>query len=62
MKKGLKTLLLGIVLFMAGAVAIPMALIVPLILSDREEERGRLWRARHDAAYAAKALRPGCEN
>ncbi len=30
--------------------------------SDREEERGRLWRARHDAAYAAKALRPGCEN
>src|SRR5690606_33952448 len=30
--------------------------------SDRGEERGRLWRARHDAAYAAKALRPGCEN
>ncbi|NLO81151.1 MAG: FAD-binding protein [Xanthomonadaceae bacterium] len=30
--------------------------------SDREEERGRLWRARHAAAYAAKALRPGCEN
>lgn len=30
--------------------------------SDREEERGRLWRARHDAAYAAKVLRPGCEN
>lgn len=30
--------------------------------SDREEERRQLWQARHDAAYAAKALRPGCEN
>lgn len=26
-----------------------------------EEERHRLWRARHDVAYACKALRPGCE-
>ncbi len=26
----------------------------------RPEDRDRLWAARHDAAYAAKALRPGC--
>lgn len=26
-----------------------------------EEDRQALWRARHDAAYACKALRPGCE-
>ncbi len=26
-----------------------------------EEHRNALWRARHDAAYACKALRPGCE-
>jgi len=26
-----------------------------------EEDRQVLWRARHDAAYACKALRPGCE-
>ena len=26
----------------------------------RTEDRDRLWAARHDAAYAAKALRPGC--
>ena len=25
------------------------------------EERNKLWQARHDAAYAAKALRKGCE-
>ncbi|GBD43052.1 putative FAD-linked oxidoreductase [bacterium HR40] len=29
--------------------------------SNLPEERGRLWRARHDAYYAAKALRPGAE-
>ena len=27
----------------------------------RTEDRNRLWKARHDAYYAAKALRPGCE-
>ncbi|MGA8262232.1 MAG: FAD-linked oxidase C-terminal domain-containing protein [Arenicellales bacterium] len=26
-----------------------------------EDERQALWRARHDAGYACKALRPGCE-
>ncbi len=26
-----------------------------------EEEQRRLWQARHDVAYACKALRPGCE-
>ena len=26
----------------------------------RQEDRNRLWQARHDAAYAAKAMRPGC--
>ena len=26
-----------------------------------EDQRQALWRARHDAAYACKALRPGCE-
>ncbi|MAG97791.1 MAG: FAD-binding oxidoreductase [Rhodospirillaceae bacterium] len=26
-----------------------------------QEERNRLWQARHDSAYAAKALREGCE-
>jgi D-lactate dehydrogenase (cytochrome) len=29
--------------------------------STRSEERTRLWQARHDAAYAAKALKPGGE-
>lgn len=29
--------------------------------ATREEERQALWQARHDAAYAAKALRPGME-
>ncbi|MFG6138252.1 FAD-binding oxidoreductase [Halomonas sp. B23F22_10] len=29
--------------------------------ATREEERNALWQARHDAAYAAKALRPGME-
>ncbi len=27
----------------------------------KPEERAKLWQARHDAAYAAKALRQGCE-
>lgn len=27
----------------------------------RPEDRGRLWAARHDAFYAAQALRPGCK-
>ena len=29
--------------------------------ATRTEDRNRLWKARHDAYYAAKALRPGCE-
>lgn len=29
--------------------------------ATHEEDRNRLWRARHDAYYAGKALRPGCE-
>jgi D-lactate dehydrogenase (cytochrome) len=29
--------------------------------SSRAEERNRLWQARHDVAYAAKALKPGGE-
>jgi D-lactate dehydrogenase (cytochrome) len=29
--------------------------------STLAEERNRLWRARHDAYYAANALRPGCK-
>jgi len=29
--------------------------------SGQLEDRNRLWQARHDVAYACKALRPGCE-
>lgn len=29
--------------------------------ATREEERNRLWAARHNVTYACKALRPGCE-
>lgn len=29
--------------------------------TTKPEERAKLWQARHDAAYAAKALRKGCE-
>jgi D-lactate dehydrogenase (cytochrome) len=29
--------------------------------ATKAEDRNRLWKARHDAYYAAKALRPGCE-
>lgn len=29
--------------------------------TTQQEERSKLWQARHDAAYAAKALRAGCE-
>jgi D-lactate dehydrogenase (cytochrome) len=29
--------------------------------SDKLEDRNILWQARHDVAYACKALRPGCE-
>ncbi|MBZ9559243.1 MULTISPECIES: FAD-linked oxidase C-terminal domain-containing protein [unclassified Modicisalibacter] len=31
------------------------------VWATKEEERSALWQARHDAAYAAKALRPGAE-
>ena len=29
--------------------------------SDKEEDKNKLWRARHDAAYACMALRPGAK-
>jgi D-lactate dehydrogenase (cytochrome) len=33
----------------------------PLSLARQEEDRARLWQARHDAFWAAKAMRPGKE-
>lgn len=33
----------------------------PLNLATLTEDRNRLWKARHNAWFAAKALRPGCE-
>jgi D-lactate dehydrogenase (cytochrome) len=33
----------------------------PLRLATLTEDRNRLWKARHNAWFAAKALRPGCE-
>ncbi len=32
-----------------------------LVWSTRQEDQNRLWQARHDAYYAARALRPGAE-
>ena len=33
----------------------------PMQLATLTEDRNRLWKARHNAWFAAKALRPGCE-
>lgn len=33
----------------------------PILLATLTEDRNRLWKARHNAWFASKALRPGCE-
>jgi len=33
----------------------------PLQFAERTEDRSRLWKARHEAYFATKAMRPGCK-
>lgn len=39
MEKGLKTLIAGIVLFVVGAVIVPLAFVLPVILNDSDEQQ-----------------------